>query len=158
LIQLQPVGQVFFLVVFYVSKTNNSNLKKASMQTKLNTKAIATIGEEIGLELGTQMVKGYQKANPSDVHSYLIGRDIIDQILAQPGCVGIKFFNALNEHGKKTLVYLGVDKNGDAILEISVVNTAGVLESEKGIVADRIRERNGKPSTFDEDSEWWTAD
>lgn len=129
------------------------------MQTKLNTKAIATIGEEIGLELGTQMVKGYQKANPSDVHSYLIGRDIIDQILAQPGCVGIKFFNALNEQGEKTLVYLGVDKSGEAILQISVVNGEGVLSSELGIVADRVRIPNGKPSSLDsDDSEWWSAD
>ncbi|MBL0136559.1 MAG: hypothetical protein IPP79_22550 [Chitinophagaceae bacterium] len=70
-------------------------------QTKLSIRKVAAIGEEIGLELGTQMVKGYQEANPSDVHSYLIGREIIDQILAQPGCVGIKFFNAYNEIGEK---------------------------------------------------------
>ena len=131
------------------------------MQTKLNTKAIATIGEEIGLELGTQMVKGYQKANPSDVHSYLIGRDIIDQILAQPGCVGIKFFNALNEQGEKTLVYLGVDKTGNSIVKFTVISENGRLESEKGIVADRIKtgDRTSRPSTFDGDeAEWWSAD
>lgn len=129
------------------------------MQTKLNTKAIAAIGEEIGLELGTQMVKGYQKANPSDVHSYLIGRDIIDQILAQPGCVGIKFFNALNEKGEKTLVYLGVNENGEAILEISVINREGLLSSENAIVANRVRKPNSRPSTLDsDDAEWWSAD
>lgn len=129
------------------------------MQTKLNTKAIATIGEEIGLELGTQMVKGYQKANPSDVHSYLIGRDIIDQILAQPGCVGIRFFNALNEQGEKTLVYLGVDKTGNSIIEFSVINGKGKLASENAIVADRVRTGGSKPSAFDaDDTEWWSAE
>ena len=128
-------------------------------QTKLSTK-VASIGEEIGLELGTQMVKGYQKANPSDVHSYLIGREIIDQILAQPGCVGIKFYNAYNEMGKKTLVYVGVDQNGDSIIEYKTVNSIGKLDTAKGIVADRVKERTvpmPRPSIA-EDEEYWAFD
>ena len=127
-------------------------------QTKLSTK-VASIGEEIGLELGTQMVKGYQKANPSDVHSYLIGRDIIDQVLAQPGCVGIKFYNAYNELGEKTLVYVGVNESGKAIIEYQVVNGAGQLDSQKGIVADRVRipGTSSRPAAFDND-EWWDVD
>jgi hypothetical protein len=125
------------------------------MQTKLSTK-IEAIGEEIGLELGTQMVKSYQQANPSDVHSYLIGRNIIEQILAQPGCVGIQFYNAYNEIGEKTLVYVGVDKNGKSIVTYSVVDESGVLAVEKGIVADRIRT---KPSTqIADDEEFWSFD
>ena len=128
-------------------------------QTKLSSK-LASIGEEIGLELGTQMVKGYQKANPSDVHSYLIGRDIIDQVLAQPGCVGIKFYNAYNEIGEKTLVYVGVDQNGKAIIEFKVVNSEGQLDSSKGIVADRIRTNpTVRPSTsITEDEDFWAFD
>lgn len=119
-------------------------------QTKLSTKPVAQIGEEIGLELGTQMVKSYQDANPTDVSSYLIGREIIDQILAQPGCAGIKFFNAINEMGEKTLVYVGVDAKGKSILEVTVVSEEGRLASEKGIVADRVRPGNS-PSRIDAD-------
>lgn len=127
-------------------------------QTKLSIRKVAAIGEEIGLELGTQMVKGYQEANPSDVHSYLIGREIIDQILAQPGCVGIKFFNAYNENGEKTLVYVGVDKNANNLIQISTVSEEGKLDSHKGIVADRIRPERANPR-LDEAEEWfWTAD
>jgi hypothetical protein len=131
-------------------------------QTKLSSN-IASIGEEIGVELGTQMVKDYQQANPSDVHSFLIGRKIIDQILAQPGCVGIKFYSAYDEIGKKTFVYVGVDQNGKAIIECKVVNTEGQLDSAKGIVADRIGWPNGggsKPrtSTFTEDDDFWAFD
>lgn len=131
-------------------------------QTKLTARKVASIGEEIGLELGTQMVKGYQHANPSDVHSYLIGRNIIDQILAQPGCVGIKFYNSYNENGEKTLVYVGVDQNGKAIIEFKVVSVNGQLNSEAGIVADRIRtgdRTTSKPGTaIADDDEWWTID
>ena len=110
------------------------------MLQELSTKTtIAQIGEEIGLDLGTQMVKSYQEANPLDVKWYLIGRDIIEQILAQPNCVAIKFFNALNEFGQKTLVYIGINANGDPILEYTVIDTTGQLKSEQGIVADRIK-------------------
>jgi len=130
-------------------------------QTKLSSN-IASIGEEIGVELGTQMVKDYQKANPSDVRSYLIGRNIIDQILAQPGCVGIKFYNAYNEIGEKTLVYVGVDQNGKAIVEFKVVNSNGQLDSTKGIVADRIKPEGfpfPKPrTTITEDEDFWAFD
>ena len=100
---------------------------------------LAQVGEEVGLELGTQMIKNYRQANPTDVQWYMVGREIIEKILMQPGCVGLKFYNAYNEEGQKTLVYVGIDQNGTAILEYSVVTPEGQLAAEKGIVADRIR-------------------
>jgi hypothetical protein len=110
------------------------------MIKELHHKAnLAQVGEEVGLELGTQMVTSYREANPTDVQWYMIGREIIEKILAQPGCVGLKFYNAYNEAGEKTLVYVGIGENGQAILEYSVINTEGQLAKEKGIVADRIR-------------------
>ena len=122
------------------------------MQQELITKNVAAFGEEIGLELGTQMVKAYQVANPTELRSYVIGRNVIDQILAQPGCVGIKFFNAYNENGEKTLVYLGIDARGKAILQYTCVNQHGILENEKGIVADRIPKVPGIPR---DEENWW---
>ncbi len=113
-------------------------------QTKLIARSVASIGEEIGLELGTQMVKGYQQANPSDVHSYLIGRNIIDQILAQPGCVGIKFYNAYNENGDKTLVYVGVDQDGKAIIEFKVVSINGHLNLKLELLLTELRQGIGQ--------------
>ena len=110
------------------------------MIKELHLKAnLAQVGEEVGLALGTEMVKNYREANPTDVQCYLVGREIIEKILSQPGCVGLKFYNAYNEAGEKTLVYVGIDQNGKGILEYSVINTQGELAKEKGIVADRIR-------------------
>jgi len=123
------------------------------MLQELSTKTnLAQVGEEIGLELGTQMVKNYQIANPSDVKSYVVGREIIEKILSQPGCVAIKFFNATNEVGQKTLVYVGVNVEGKPILEYSIVNSDGMLLGENGIVADRVK-------TCDvDDFGWWITD
>ncbi|MEP7278025.1 MAG: hypothetical protein ABI813_05235, partial [Bacteroidota bacterium] len=82
------------------------------MQAELTKRPLTQVGEEISHELGAQMIKDYQSANPADVKAYHIGRNIIEQILAQPGCAGMRFYNAYNEIGEKTLVYVGVDESG----------------------------------------------
>jgi hypothetical protein len=110
------------------------------MQTELTKKPIAQVGEAITHELGAQMITDYQAANPTDTKSYQIGRDIIEQILSQPSCAGIKFYNAYNEAGKKTLVYAGIDETGKAIIEYTVVNNDGNFDSKKAIVADRAQD------------------
>jgi len=129
------------------------------MQNELITKKdVSGIGEEIGYELGAQMVKDYQVANPHDVHFYVIGRKIIDQILSQPGCVGINFYNAYNESGEKTLVYVGIDKNGNALVSYKLVNNEGVLTEEKGIVADKVLPQGPstrRGSADDDGASWW---
>jgi hypothetical protein len=123
------------------------------MLKELSTKTnLAKVGEEIGLELGKEMVKSYQEANPTDVKSYMVGREIIEKILAQPGCVGIKLFNAYNELGSKTLVYVGVGLDGNAIVQYSIVNNEGLLANREAIVADRVK-------TDDRDNfGWWIFD
>jgi hypothetical protein len=121
-------------------------------------KPVSAIGEEIGYELGTQMIQDYRTANPTDVQFYEIGRNILDLILAQPDCAGIKFYNAFNEIGEKTLVYVGLNSNGKAIVDYTTVNTNGQLESNKGIVADRIRTGDNGPKTQDADNWNWTID
>ena len=121
-------------------------------------KPVAVIGEEIGLELGNQMVNNYQAANQNDVLFYEIGRNIIDQILAQPTCAGIRFYNAYNELGQKTLVYVGLNNEGKAILEYTCINNEGALESNKGIVADRIK-TGDTPSGGGNADDWnWSID
>jgi hypothetical protein len=132
------IAHSFFLVVIRTAFMS-PNLQKTvfMMQTELAKKPVAQIGEEITHELGAQMITDYQSANPTDVKSYQIGRNIIDQILAQPGCVGMRFYNAYNEVGEKTLVYTGVDEFGKAIVKYTIVDNEGLIDSKRAIVADR---------------------
>ena len=118
------------------------------VQTK-QSNFTANVGEEIGLELGAQFISAYRNANPLDVTSYYVGRNILEQVLAQPGCVGLRFYNAYNEAGEKTLVYVGVTAQGADMLNVTLVNTQGQLDVKKGIVADRIRIGTG------EQQNWW---
>ena len=104
----------------------------------VQTQNLAEVGEDIGLSAGKQMVKAFREANPDATSSYYIGRNILDQILAQPGCVGINFRKCLTELNQEHLVYTGVDAEGKDILEFSVVSNTGDLVKQNGIVADRI--------------------
>lgn len=117
-------------------------------------KPVSAIGEEIGYELGVQMISDYRAANPTDVQFYEIGRNILDQILAQPGCAGIRFYNAYNEMGQKTLVYVGLNSEGNAILTYTSVSNTGALEANKGIVADRIKVGGGEPTEVPNADDW----
>ena len=96
------------------------------------------MGEEISHDLGAKLVKDFQDANPTDVTCYNVGKTVLEQILAQPGCAGIRFYNALNEEGNKTLVYVGINEDGENIVQYNVINSVGQLASQKAIVADRV--------------------
>jgi hypothetical protein len=110
------------------------------VQKELITKKdYAAIGEEISHELAADFITAYEKAYPGENRGYHLGRNIIDQILAQPGCVGMRFYYGLNEDGKKTLVYVGLDADGNDIVKRAVITANGDLTIADGIMADRIK-------------------
>lgn len=98
---------------------------------------VAAIGEAIDHQLAKTLVKSYKDTYPESFTAVIIGRNIIEQILAQPGCVGIHFVDAINEEGQKTLVYVGVDAAGKHIVEHVVVESNGSMSVVPSIVADR---------------------
>ncbi len=104
----------------------------------LTKKDVASIGEEISHELAGDFVRSYQNANPDSITAYTVGRNIIDSILAQPSCVGLRFYNAINELGQTTLVYVGVDAKGNDITKTVIVDGAGKIAEQNAIVADRV--------------------
>ncbi len=104
----------------------------------LETKNLAQVGKDIGLAEGTKLVQNFREAEPNATPGYYIGRDIIDQILSQPGCVGINFRKCLSQTSEEHLVYTGVDAEGKDILSFSVVTKTGDMETYDGIVADKI--------------------
>jgi hypothetical protein len=109
------------------------------MQKELIAKKdYASVGEEISHELAADFVKAYEQARPGEIRGYHLGRNIIDQILAQPGCAGMRFYYGLNEDGQKTLVYVGIDAEGNDLVKRTVVMENGALTLADGIIADRI--------------------
>ncbi len=111
------------------------------------TKNLAEVGEDIGLQEGVALVKAFRDANPEATKGYYIGKNILNEILAQPGCVGINFRKCLTEMNEEHLVYTGVDADGKDIIEYTVVTNTGDVIKKDGIVADRI-------GVTDEDWDW----
>ena len=104
----------------------------------LTKKDYASVGAEISIETATEFTKSYADAHPNENLSYHLGRNIIEQILAQPGCVGMRFYYGYNTQGQKTLVYVGMDASGNDLVKKTMVTENGVMMSEEGIVADFI--------------------
>jgi len=108
-----------------------------TQNTLLETKTLAEVGENIGLTEGRELVNAFRAANPEATKGYYIGRNILEQILAQPGCVGINFRKCLTNMNEEHLVYTGVNAEGKDILEFSVVTNSGDIVKQGAIVADR---------------------
>jgi hypothetical protein len=108
-----------------------------TQNTLVETKTLAEVGENIGLKEGRELVNAFRAANPEATKGYYIGRNILEQILAQPGCVGINFRKCLTNMNEEHLVYTGVNAEGKDILEFSVVTNSGDIVKQGAIVADR---------------------
>ncbi len=78
-------------------------------------------GGRIDLTTARQWVKNFRDANPAagEVRSHYFGSDILNQILAQPGCTGIRVYYAIDNNKEKQLLIIGVDNNGANMLPAS---------------------------------------
>ncbi len=75
-------------------------------------------GAFITLEEGAAMTASYRSTIQSgEVIGLYYGKEIIEKILEQPGCVGMRFYFAINLKSEKTLVLVGTDANQNDIVD-----------------------------------------
>ncbi len=126
------------------------------MQNEILNTSLAAVGEDIGPELGAKMVKDFQDAFPNETPWLFSGKEIIQRILNQPDCQGIRFYHALNELGEKTLVSVGIDSSGQIIDKIVSIDVNGKISKVNAIVADRKQPPVKTISTDTNTStDWW---
>lgn len=80
----------------------------------------------ITLEQAQAMVRrwrGQRTALPGDPGCEFFGREILERILAQDGCVGLRIYHGRNNKGQHTLVLVGTDADGAEL-------SAGVIAEE----------------------------
>ena len=51
-------------------------------------------------------------------------REVIDQVLAQPGCTGLRFYYGTKSDGSMTLVFVGIDEQERDMADGSIVEDA----------------------------------
>ncbi len=108
-----------------------------NQNTLVETANLTEVGENIGLAAGIELVNAFKAANPTATSGYYIGRNILEQIMSQPGCVGINFRKCLTNMNEEHLVYTAVDADGKDILSYSVVTNTGEIVKQDAIVADK---------------------
>ena len=70
-------------------------------------------GGEIELETAAVWTKNYRNENPGDTKGHFFGKDILNDILNQSGCMGIRMYYALDDDEKKELILVGAVGNED---------------------------------------------
>jgi hypothetical protein len=68
-----------------------------------------TEGTAINQNTAGDWTKNYREQQGSTVLSHFFGREILQDILEQPGCMGIRFYYAIDGNGNKQLVAAGAN-------------------------------------------------
>lgn len=68
-------------------------------------------GEVVSLQDAASWTAAYRDANPGAVKAHFIGKDNINAILAQTGCMGIRVYHGIVEGEGPCLVFVGADGN-----------------------------------------------
>lgn len=77
-----------------------------------------TEGGAIALSAGAAMTKEFRLRNPGSITARFFGKDIINEILNQEGCMGIRIYYGLDEDGNNQLVIVGADSDENDMLDI----------------------------------------
>lgn len=92
------------------------------------------VGDPLDLTIAKSWTANYRAKNPDEIRAHFFGTEIIEQILAEAGCVGIRMYYALDENGEKKLLLVGVDADGNDLLPLNT--NGGRSASEGDIVGD----------------------
>lgn len=71
-----------------------------------------TEGAPIALTTAAQWTANYRNTAPAGaIKAHFFGRDILEKILSQDGCMGIRIYYAINDEGEQQLILVGADAN-----------------------------------------------
>jgi hypothetical protein len=77
---------------------------------------------KISLPEAIDLTKRHRKEDPKAGHAEYFHREAFEQLLAQPGCAGIRIYHGKGAKGEHHCVLVGVDDNG------SDMTSAGIME------------------------------
>jgi len=86
------------LIVFFIYPSADKSMN-AGQSTSLRDAAALTIAHQISV-------------SSDAVLAHYFGKDIVDKIMKQPGCVSVRAYYSKRTDGKSGFLFIGVDKNG----------------------------------------------
>ena len=81
---------------------------------------------DIDPEKAKGLIKAWRadKASNGKAHGHFFGREAIEKLLAQEGCIGIRMYHARHDKGHETLVLVAADTDGRDMWKGSVAEEA----------------------------------
>jgi len=101
--QLITLSFIITIIKPYTSKT---------METEKKSIITGKEGGPIDPHVAAGWTKSFRDKHPGETISHLFGREILESILAQDGCVALRFYHAYDHNGKTHLVISGVNHDG----------------------------------------------
>jgi hypothetical protein len=83
-------------------------------------------GAYVSLTVASEWTANYRDEHPNEVKAHFFGKNKIQEILDQAGCMGIRIYYAIDGDDKKQLVMVGADADGNdmtsggKILDVSI--------------------------------------
>lgn len=75
-----------------------------------------TAGTVITLEKAIEYTHAFQNREPESIKSYMVSAEMLNQIMEQKDCVGLRIYNGVDPvTNKENRVLVGVDSSGEDI-------------------------------------------
>lgn len=75
-------------------------------------------GEKITLQEAVKFTENYRKSEKAEaVKAEFIGKDLVEEILSQEKCVGLRLYFGKNEKGDLNIVIVGADGDGNDLYQ-----------------------------------------
>ena len=83
------------------------------------------------LQKAKGMVQNYTSGiGANDVRAYFYGKNKINDLLNQPGCVGIRVYFAKDDNGTMAMMLVGADANGDDMINGRILDLGNPCPDE----------------------------
>ena len=90
-------------------------------------------GEQVTLEEAAAWTKRYRTSNPTAIKASFYGTSKINDVLNQPGVVGIRFYNGEDQNGVNNLILVGVDANENDLTSGVIIESGPKCPSQCGV-------------------------
>lgn len=99
----------------------------------------------ITLTDGGAWTKTYRDANPTAVKGHFFGKNKLQTLISQQGCVGIRAYYAIDNLGAKQLVLVGVDANENDLYNGVILDRSYPCPTSCG-VSNPLNTTSGPPN------------
>jgi hypothetical protein len=79
---------------------------------------------EISRAKAREFIQGWRKGRKGGVVGGFMDREVLDKILAQPECKGVRYYHAMHPQGHDTIVLVGVDSDGRDLWDGTIAEEA----------------------------------